>query len=147
MTFATSSTLGSTKSTIWLRRVAEWDAGESDRRIREGLPVELATELQELLDLTDTETARLLGRSRSTYSRRRAQNADLGPSEAERAIRVLETIALAAETFGSTQEALDWIQEENEALGGSRPITLLETGPGTTIVQDLVNGMQRGFPL
>ncbi len=135
------------KSTPWLQQVADWDTGEADRQIREGLPIEVATELQTLLGLTDTETARLLGRSRSTYSRRRAQSADLGISEAERAVRVLETIALATETFGSLDEALEWMREENEALGGPAPITLLETGPGTSIVRDLVIGIQHGFPL
>ena len=135
------------ESTTWLQRVENWDTGEADRQIREGLPIEVATEMQQLLDLTDAETARLLGRSRSTYSRRRAQSAELGVSEAERAVRVLETIALAAETFGSLDEALTWMREENAALGGVTPLSLLETGPGTTIVRDLVIGFQHGFPL
>ena len=134
-------------STTWLERVENWDTGEAVRQIRAGLPVEVATEMQELLGLTDPETARLLGRSRSPYSRRRAQSADLGVSEAERAIRVLETISLASETFGSRDEALSWMREENSALGGVAPIALLETGPGTSIVRDRVVGIQHGFPL
>lgn len=131
----------------WLARVAAWDDQEADEEIRHGLSVELVTHLQQLLDLTDEAAARLIGRSRSTYARYRDAGKDLGVPEAERAVRYARLLALAAETFGSLDEARRWMGESNYALGGAVPLELAETDPGATIVRDQLLGMQHGFAL
>ncbi len=131
----------------WLGRVARWDDTEADARIREGLPFAIAAHIQSLLDLTDEEAASLIGRSRSTYSRYRNKEQDLGTAEAERAVRFARLLALAAETFGSLEEATEWMLEENYALGGERPFDLAETDPGARVVQNLLLGIQHGHPV
>jgi putative toxin-antitoxin system antitoxin component (TIGR02293 family) len=130
----------------WLRRVATWDDQEADAEIRRGLPVRVAAELQELLRLTDEETAHIIGRSRSTYARYRSQDKDLGTAESERAVRLTRLLGLAAETFGSLSKAVDWMRETNAALGGNVPLEMAETDPGATIVRDLLLGLQHGHP-
>lgn len=131
----------------WLGRVARWDDTEADARIREGLPFEIAAHIQSLLNLTDKEAAGLIGRSRSTYSRYRNKDQDLGTAEAERAVRFARLLALAAETFGSLEEAKEWMLEENYALGGERPFELAETDPGARVVRNLLVGIQHGHPV
>lgn len=131
----------------WLGRVARWDDTEADARIREGLPFAIAAHIQSLLDLTDEEAASLIGRSRSTYSRYRNKEQDLGTAEAERAVRFARLLALAGETFGSLEEATEWMLEENYALGGERPFDLAETDPGARVVQNLLLGIQHGHPV
>jgi putative toxin-antitoxin system antitoxin component (TIGR02293 family) len=131
----------------WLGRVAQWDDTEADARIRGGLPFEIAVHIQSLLDLTDEEAASLIGRSRSTYSRYRNKDQDLGTAEAERAVRFARLLALAAETFGSLEEAKEWMMEENYALGGERPFELAETDPGARVVRNLLLGIQHGHPV
>jgi putative toxin-antitoxin system antitoxin component (TIGR02293 family) len=124
----------------WLGRVAQWDDAEADAAIREGLPIGLAAHLQELLGLTDKEAAQLIGRSRSTYARYRSAGRDLGMAEAERAVRLAQLIALAAETFGA-------LSEPNYALGGRVPFDMAETDPGARVVRDLLYGIQHGHPV
>lgn len=131
----------------WLGRVAGWDDAQADAEIRQGLPVGLAAHLQELLGLTDEEAAHLIGRSRSTYARYRNAGRDLGTAEAERAVRFARLIALAAETFGSLGEAVDWMREANYALGGQTPYAMAETDPGARVVRDLLIGLQHGHPV
>lgn len=131
----------------WLSRVSTWDDTEADRRIRNGLPIEIATHLQSLLELTDAEAAHLIGRSRSTYSRYRNKARPLGTAEAERAVRFAQLLALAAETFGSLEEAKKWMREENYALGGETPFQLAETDPGARVVRTLLLGLQHGHPV
>jgi putative toxin-antitoxin system antitoxin component, TIGR02293 family len=131
----------------WLGRLARWDDTEADARIREGLPFEIVAHIQSLLDLTDEEAASLIGRSRSTYSRYRNKDQDLGTAEAERAVRFARLIALAAETFGALEEAKEWMLEENYALGGERPFELAETDPGARVVRNLLLGIQHGHPV
>lgn len=131
----------------WLGRVASWDDTEADAMIREGLPFDIAAHIQSLLNLTDEEAAHLIGRSRTTYSRYRNKNRDLGTAEAERAVRFARLLALAAETFGSLEEAKEWMLEENYALGGERPFELAETDPGARVVRNLLVGIQHGHPV
>ena len=131
----------------WLERVAQWDEMEADRRIRNGLPIEIATHLQSLLDLSDEEAAHLIGRSRSTYARYRNAGRTLGPADSERAVRFAQLLVLAAETFGSLEDGAAWMQEENYALGGESPLKLAETDPGARVVRDLLLGLQHGHPV
>jgi putative toxin-antitoxin system antitoxin component (TIGR02293 family) len=131
----------------WLDRIARWDDAQADAAIREGLSIGLATHLQELLDLTDEETAQLIGRSRSTYARYRSAGRDLGMAEAERAVRLAQLIALAAETFGALDQALAWMREANYALGGRLPFDMAETDPGARVVRNLLHGIQHGHPV
>ena len=131
----------------WLGRVAQWDDAEADAAIREGLSIDLAAHLQTILNLTDEEAAQLIGRSRSTYARYRNAGRDLGMAEAERAVRLAQLIALAAETFGALDEAISWMREPNYALGGRIPVDLAETDPGARVVRNLLHGIQHGHPV
>jgi len=130
----------------WLGKISSWDDAEADRKIRGGLPIRIATHLQSLLDLTDEEAAHLIGRSRSTYARYRNDDRPLGTAEAERAVRFAQLLALAAETFGSLEEAKDWMKEDNYSLGGEKPFEMAETDPGARVVRDLLYGLQYGHP-
>ena len=131
----------------WLARVARWDDAEADEQVRSGLSIELATHLQSLLGLTDEETADLMGRSRSTYTRYRNADRSLGPVEAERTVRVARILALAAVTFGSISTAKSWMREENYALGEKTPLEMAETDFGARVVRDLLRGIEHGHPV
>ncbi len=135
------------RNAAWLHRIVAWNNQEADTEIRQGLSVDLVVRLQELLELTDEEAARLIGRSRSTYARYRSQGKQLGVPEAERAVRYARLVGLADETFGSLGEARAWMREANYALGGAAPMEMARTDPGASIVRDLLEGVQRGFPL
>lgn len=131
----------------WLRRIASWDDAEADRHIREGLPARLASDLQQVMELTDEEAAHLIGRSRSTYARCQNQGRMLQPAEAERAVRFADLLARAALVFGDLGEAATWMLENNYALGDRSPFDLAETDPGARLVRDLLVGMERGHPV
>jgi putative toxin-antitoxin system antitoxin component (TIGR02293 family) len=68
-------------------------------------------------------------------------------AEAERAVRLAQLIALAAETFGALDEALAWMQEPNYALGGRLPIDMAETDPGARVVRNVFHAIQHGHPV
>ena len=128
----------------WLTRVAAWDDTEADAAIRKGLSVDLAGHLQELFGLSNAEAAQLIGRSRSTYTRYRNQGAELGPAEADRVVRYVRLVALAAETFGGLGTAVEWMREPNVRLSSRTPLEMAETDPGARVVRDLLLGIQHG---
>jgi len=120
---------------------------KADAQIRAGYPVDAATHLQELLELTDAEMADILGRSRRTYARYRSGGRRLGLPESERLFRYLRLLAQAEDVFGTREKAAWWMKEPNAALEGRTPIEVALTSPGATVVEELLAGLEHGFPL
>jgi putative toxin-antitoxin system antitoxin component (TIGR02293 family) len=53
--------------------------------------------------------------------------------------RLARIIALAKEVFESEATAKDWLNRPNRALGGTKPLELLDTDAGVEQVVDLLN--------
>lgn len=120
---------------------------DADAQIRRGYPVRVAVQLQEVLDLTDTQIAEILGRSRRTYTRYRNEKKTVGLPESERLFRYLRLLAKANDVFGSYEKAAWWMKESNAALNGRTPIDVALTAPGAVVVEELLAGLEHGFPL
>ena len=120
---------------------------DADTEIRGGYPVSVAEELQSVLELTDAEMAQVLGRSRRTYTRYRGQGKQLGLPESERVFRYVRLLRRATDIFGSEEKAAWWMNESNAALGGRTPFDAALTAPGASLVDDLLAGLEHGFPV
>lgn len=120
---------------------------DADDQIREGYPIDVAAHLQEVLGLSDAMMAEILGRSRRTYRRYRNADKRLGLSESERLFRYLRLLSRAEEVFGSREKAAWWMNEPNAALDGREPVEVALTAPGAVVVEDLLGGLEHGFPL
>jgi putative toxin-antitoxin system antitoxin component (TIGR02293 family) len=120
---------------------------DADDQIRKGYSVDVAVRLQEVLGLTDAMMAEILGRSRRTYRRYRNADKQLGVSESERLFRYLRLLSRAEEVFGTREKAAWWMNEPNAALDGREPVEVALTAPGAVVVEDLLGGLEHGFPL
>lgn len=138
------STPSITPKDVDLRVTNDTDA---DDQIREGYPIDVAVRLQEVLGLSDEMMAEILGRSRRTYRRYRNADKRLGLSESERLFRYLRLLSRAEEVFGSQEKAAWWMNEPNAALDGREPVEVALTTPGAVVVEDLLGGLEHGFPL
>jgi putative toxin-antitoxin system antitoxin component (TIGR02293 family) len=58
--------------------------------------------------------------------------------ESDRAVRVASLTALAEETFANRAKAQAWLRRPTTALGGKRPIDLLDSEPGARVVEQLL---------
>jgi putative toxin-antitoxin system antitoxin component (TIGR02293 family) len=76
--------------------------------------------------------------SRRALAARRAKGQTLTLGESERAVRAASIAALAEETFADEDKAHLWLRRANAALGGRRPLDLLETEPGARMVERLL---------
>ena len=86
-----------------------------------------------------------LGMSLRTVQRLEADKAKpLSPRQSSRAWKVAEIVARATPVFGSQAAAEKWLDEPARALGGRKPIELLPTQPGTQLVKDLLEQLDRG---
>jgi putative toxin-antitoxin system antitoxin component (TIGR02293 family) len=81
---------------------------------------------------------------RKTLSHRR-KIGTLTSEQSDRLIRAARVLAEAEETFGSQQKAAKWLRRPTTALGGEKPIDLLDTSEGAEQVEALLGRIGHGI--
>lgn len=112
---------------------------------REGLPVGTLTVLAHGLSVDRKALAKLVGISERTLSRRLASKSRLSTEESDRTVRLARVMAHAIDTLGDPQKASRWLQVNNLALGGDRPIDLLDTDTGAREVETILGRIEYGL--
>lgn len=69
----------------------------------------------------------------------------LTPEQSDRLVRVARVLAAAEETFGSREKAGAWLCRPTVALGGERPLHLLDTDEGARRVETLLGRIAHGI--
>lgn len=82
---------------------------------------------------------------RRTLSHRKARNQPLSRAESERALRVASILAHADQTFANKDKAHVWLRRPTAALGGRRPIDLLDCETGGRLVEQLLHRIGHGI--
>jgi putative toxin-antitoxin system antitoxin component (TIGR02293 family) len=82
---------------------------------------------------------------RRTLSHRKARNQPLSRAESERALRVATILSQAEQTFANSDKAHLWLRRPTSALGGRRPIDLLDCEPGARLVEQLLHRIGHGI--
>jgi putative toxin-antitoxin system antitoxin component (TIGR02293 family) len=112
--------------------------------VREGLPVKALLLLAERLDLRQAEISEKIGIPKRTLTRRLTQHSRLTAAESDRAVRLAQVYANAAETLGDGDKAAAWLKTPNRALRGGRPLDQLDTDPGVREVEDVLGRIAYG---
>ncbi len=112
--------------------------------IREGLPVKALLLLAERLDIRQAEISEKIGIPKRTLTRRLTQHSRLTAAESDRAVRLAQVYANAAETLGDGEKAAAWLKTPNRALRGGRPLDQLDTDPGVREVEDVLGRIAYG---
>jgi putative toxin-antitoxin system antitoxin component (TIGR02293 family) len=117
---------------------------ETIEAIREGLPAEAFDWLKEELHLTAAELAEVVHISPRTISRRKKEGR-LQPDESDRILRLVRLLQRATDVFGSPDDAREWMQEPNFALGDDTPLQFADTEPGARRVERLLGQIEHGI--
>lgn len=112
--------------------------------VREGLPVAALEFLLAHGWIAATDLYRLVG-SQRTLQRKRAGRTMLSPEESDRLARVARVIARAEEALGEPERAHRWLGRENRALGGERPIAMLDSDAGAIAVERVLGRIEHGI--
>jgi putative toxin-antitoxin system antitoxin component (TIGR02293 family) len=112
--------------------------------IEVGVPVASLSELAEHEGLGQEEIDRIII-PRRTLSHRKAKGQPLNRAESERAIRVASITSLAEETFANPEKGRAWLRRPTTALGGKRPLDLLDSEPGGRVVEQLLYRIGHGI--
>ncbi len=112
--------------------------------VREGLPVKALLLLAERLDMRQAEISEKIGIPKRTLTRRLQQHSRLTAAESDRAVRLAQVYATAAETLGNGEKAAAWLKTPNRALRGGRPLDQLDTDPGVREVEEVLGRIAYG---
>ena len=111
--------------------------------IRSGLPFAALEAIIEKLQLNIGEAAAVLRIPERTLARRKKEKRLL-PDESDRVIRLARVYAHAVEVFETEEGATDWFEDPIRALGGRRPLDLLDTDMGVQRVDAVLTRIQYG---
>jgi len=114
--------------------------------VRDGLPFLALRHLFDEFASTDLavqEMYSLVGSLR-TLQRKQAARTRLTAAESDRVARVARVLALAEEAIGDKARARLWLTEPTAALGGRRPVELLDSDLGTGQVERVLGRIEYG---
>ena len=69
----------------------------------------------------------------------------LAPGPSERALYIAKLFNTGKEIFGSMDKFHNWLNIENSAMGGEKPVSYLDTFSGIQLVLDELNAIEYGF--
>jgi putative toxin-antitoxin system antitoxin component (TIGR02293 family) len=112
--------------------------------IRKGLPSEVIQCVVKASAVGEDVIYKSLRIAKRTAARRKANAARLKASESELIYRFAKVLVAATDVLGDRSKAREWLLSENRALGGQRPIDLLDTGIGFEDVMDVLRRIEHG---
>jgi putative toxin-antitoxin system antitoxin component (TIGR02293 family) len=111
--------------------------------IEAGLSIAELDALRASLDLPMDRLATLLGISRATLHRRRAEGR-LDREESDRVVRFARLMGRAVEVLESEEAARRWLNAPQVGLGGAVPLDFAVTEVGAREVEDLLGRIEYG---
>jgi len=101
---------------------------------------QITAHLRDVLELTQDESARLLGLSRGTLLK------DVPPSRdvLDWLYALSRSLATMSQVLDTPMLTLKWFRTPNPALGGARPLEKFRTRYGQEQVEDLIDGLLDG---
>ncbi len=69
----------------------------------------------------------------------------IAPGPSERALYIAKLFQSGIETFGNRDKFRNWLNSENQVMGGEKPVSYLDTFSGIQLVLDELNAIEYGF--
>ena len=69
----------------------------------------------------------------------------IAPGPSERALYIAKLFKSGIEIFGSRDKFRNWLNSENAAMGGEKPVSYLDTFSGIQLVMNELNAIEYGF--
>jgi putative toxin-antitoxin system antitoxin component (TIGR02293 family) len=112
--------------------------------VERGLPRQAYEAVSDALELTPVEEDRLLQVSLRTRARWKRQ-ARLDPATSDRVVRLARIFALAVLVLESRANAVAWLREPSDTLGGRSPLAAMISDPGAEKVSNMLYQMEFGI--
>jgi putative toxin-antitoxin system antitoxin component (TIGR02293 family) len=120
------------------RSVLEWIA-----LVRHGISAGAIDAVVRVMGIGQSELSLALDIPERTLVRRKKEGV-LNPDESGKMVRLAQVIERAVEVFEDEQAALAWLKNQNAALGGNSPLSLLDTELGSLAVVNTLGRIEHG---
>ena len=128
----------------WETRTQPVDSPEALKNwIRKGLPFASLENVMKQFGISREEISTALNLPARTLVRRK-QEKRLNRDESDRLFRFVRIAAQAVEVLGSEEKASRWLHSPNRALGGSRPLEVVDTDLGVREVEAVLGRIEHG---
>ncbi len=111
---------------------------------REGVDMKTFDEFSVVYPLNSMDWSRILNVSERTIQRYRREKRRFNPIHTEKLLLIMLLFKKGTEVFGSTSDFLIWINSRNIALGGIKPVELLDNSFGINMVNDELLRIEHG---
>ncbi len=111
---------------------------------RKGIPKKAVTALLARLDIKQPDMYTILHLSPRTWQRY-SDDKLLSQDVTERALKLAELYAQGEAVFGATDRFQGWMTHQSIALGGKRPIDMLDTLYGFQVIRDEITRIEYGI--
>lgn len=131
------------KSVLGTKVESEYDLIEA---VRAGIPARALDRVFEEFAAfvgIQTDIYRAVGSAR-TLQRKRKEEITLSADESDRLARLARLIVRAEKAFGDDDKAHRWLAKPNRALGGARPLALLDSDAGALTVERILGRIEHG---
>jgi len=144
--FASPEELRTSWSFIDDKSTAPKTAFDLHKAIENGLPAAALQRFRALVShLPDRTWAEILAISVSQLKRLRNSDRPLSADVGSQLVLFAFLLARAEDVFGDREAALDWFRGEQMALGGQRPIEMLDTFVGAALVDRTLRQIDYGI--
>lgn len=120
------------------RSVLEWIA-----LVRQGISANAIDAAVRVMGIGQSELSRALDIPERTLARRKKEGV-LSRDESGKMVRLAQVIERAVEVFEDEAAALNWLKSPNAALGGTSPLSLLDTELGSAAVVNTLGRIEHG---
>jgi putative toxin-antitoxin system antitoxin component (TIGR02293 family) len=114
--------------------------------VRTGLPALVLEETAAALSISKSALMKAAGIPVSTAGAQQRSGKPLSPEDSEKILRILRAARRAEEVFGDQDRGRAWLTSDVHALGGRRPLDLLDTQDGYELVIDELGRIVFGAP-
>jgi putative toxin-antitoxin system antitoxin component (TIGR02293 family) len=112
-------------------------------KARAGLPYATLEAVANRFEIPQDVLVRILHLPPRTLARRK-KTGRLSADESDRLLRLGRVVAQAEEVLGSAERAATWLRGTVRALGGVRPLDLLDTDLGAQQVEQVLGRIEHG---
>lgn len=111
---------------------------------REGVDVSTFNDFSAIYPLNSTTWSKILNMSERTIQRYKREKKRFDSIHTEKLLLIMLLFKKGSDVFGDTTNFLTWTNSENIALGGVRPIDLLDNSFGINMVKDELIRIEHG---
>lgn len=110
-----------------------------------GMPFKVIKAIQDHGNFSNKDISSFLDISESTLQRYRKSDKTLKKDDAEKAFHLSAVLAKGISVLGDEEKFTQWLNLENLALGGIKPITWLNSSIGREEILGLLNRIEYGI--